>query len=166
MEEKSKPTPNEIFAEQISLLRKIYQGRHCAVCNDQMFLGFRTVQNGTIELMKCYCATFGPTEYSRIQEHLHNIDSNITGQLSVLQKNMQELVNYQHKCFCTIALRLEKTVCEIESIKRNTFFGGIKYCNKIIIELLGGARDPKKENKIIVEIKPTEETSNVDEKTS
>ena len=127
MEQKQKITPNEIFAEQISL------------------------------------------EYSRIQEHLHNIEANVTGQLRTLQKNMQELVDYQQRCFSAIALRYQETVCEVESIKRNTFFGGIKYCTSVILmhlhnglELLSSSTsDAKQEIKIIGEIKSDGKKRNV-----
>jgi hypothetical protein len=129
--EKRIPTRNEIFVEQISLLRKINPGRRCNTCNDQLYLGFNTTPEGTIELNKCACAVFGPTEYSRIQDHLHNIESNITNQLQVMLQNLQKLADYQQNNIVLIQSanrQMYQGMLEtMQIVHRNTFWGGIKF---------------------------------------
>jgi hypothetical protein len=129
MKENKQPTLNEIFVEQISMLRKINPARHCNICEDQMYVGFNTTPDGTKQLTKCTCATFGPSEYQRVQDHLHNVDANVTGQLQALLNNVKQLADGQRQTY--------RGMLEVmEVLHRNTFWGGIKFGIGVVLMYL------------------------------
>jgi hypothetical protein len=143
MKEKWEPTLNEIFAEQISMLRPINPARHCGICCGQLYVGFNKTPDGTIQLTKCICSTFGISEYGRIQDHLHDIESNMLGSMQVLHKNLQELATNQEQCTSAIIREQRKmhvaTMEVFEILHRNTFWGGIKYrCGVVFLSMHDG----------------------------
>jgi hypothetical protein len=124
-------TSREKFAEHISSLRKINQTRHCSVCNDSLFLGFKTFKDGSEELLKCSCATYGETEYTRLFGALIEMEKNLYGSvLSARERNEKWMVGTAgllSENFKIVDHNFQNIGDGLDKIMKHTFWGAIRF---------------------------------------
>ncbi len=146
-------TDREIFAEELSGLRKINPARHCSECNDSLFTGIKLLPDGSKLLMKCGCATYGETEYNRLFDSMINLEKNLTEIMLSMRKGLgtdiQSSWNATYANFKAIYANFVTVGNALDEVKKNTFWGGIRYrfWNVFHAIVRGGLRFVKAEEK-------------------